>query len=33
MDPPDLASTTEAACSMFSGKEFRASGFLVEENI
>jgi hypothetical protein len=27
LDPPDLASTMAAACSMFSGKEFRPLGF------
>jgi hypothetical protein len=27
VDPPDLASTMVAACSMFSGKEFGPLGF------
>jgi hypothetical protein len=27
MDPPDLASTTAAACSMFRGKVIRLLGF------
>jgi hypothetical protein len=27
LDPPDLTSTTVAACSMFSGKEFGHLGF------
>jgi hypothetical protein len=27
LDPPDLASTTAGACSMFSEKEFRSLGF------
>jgi hypothetical protein len=33
MDPPDLASTMAAACSMFQGKLIGALGFPVEGNI
>jgi hypothetical protein len=33
MDPPDLASTTAAACSMLRGKVIGPLGFSVEGNI
>jgi hypothetical protein len=32
LDPPDLASTTAAACSMFSGKKFGPLGFSHRED-